>query len=127
MYPSEGDLNWNEYYGSLSYSFFSVGIAYSDEVYGNDKDDGIYYSASFDYDLPYEVALSAGVGYYDYDSKVFGKGNPDSATDYHIGVSKELIGFGFDLTYYDTDSDAEDLYSDDWAGDRIVFTISKSM
>jgi len=126
MYPSEGDLNWNEYYGSLSYSFFSVGIAYSDEVYGNDKDDGIYYSASFDYDLPYDVAFSAGVGYYDYDfddSTI----DPDNATDYRIGVSKELAGFGFDLTYYDTDSDGEDLYGKDLAEGRVVFTISKSM
>ena len=134
MYPGtssasrggSGDLDWNEVYASLSYSLFNVGVAYSSDVY-NTSETGVYYSAGIDYDLPYEVALSAGVGYYDYDSKVFGKGNPDSATDYHIGVSKELIGFGFDLTYYDTDSDAEDLYSDDWAGDRIVFTISKSM
>ncbi|HHA18940.1 MAG TPA: hypothetical protein ENK70_04465 [Methylophaga sp.] len=109
MYPSEGKLNWNEYYGSLSYSFFSVGIAYSDEVYGNDKDDGIYYSASFDYDFD--------------DSTI----DPDNATDYRIGVSKELAGFGFDLTYYDTDSDGEDLYGKDLAEGRVVFTISKSM
>ncbi|RKZ78942.1 MAG: hypothetical protein DRQ35_05140 [Gammaproteobacteria bacterium] len=125
IYPGE-NYGWNEGYGSLSYSLFNVGVAYSGSVYDT-SETGVYYSAGFDYDLPYDVALNAGVGYYDYDSKVYGKGNPDSATDYHIGVSRDFFGFGFDLTYYDTDSDAEDLYSDDLADSRVVFTISKSM
>ncbi|MFT6920746.1 MAG: hypothetical protein ACJA2G_003399 [Cognaticolwellia sp.] len=127
IYPdSEPDYSWNEFYGSLSYSFFNVGVAYSNDVYGSDET-GVYYSAGFDYDLPMAIALSAGVGYYDYDTVVYGAGNPDSATDYHIGVSKDLAGFGFDLTYTDTDSDASTLYGDGATDGRVVFTISKSM
>lgn len=126
IYPDTNNGDWNEFYGSLSYSFFNVGVAYSSDVYGSDED-GIYYSAGFDYDLPMDIALSAGVGFYDYDTNVFGAGNPDSATDYHIGVSKELAGFGFDLTYTDTDSDAATLYGDGVTDGRVVFTISKSM
>ena len=30
MYPSEGSLNWNEYYGSLSYSLFTAFVGYTD-------------------------------------------------------------------------------------------------
>ena len=122
MYPDEGELNWNEFYASLSYSYFSAGVAHSDDVYGSDED-GTYYSLGFDYDLPVGgLALSAGVGYYDYDKAV----SDEDHTDYRIGISKEMIGFGFDLTYFGMDSDGEDAYGD-LADDRVVFTISKSM
>ena len=58
--------DWNEYYLGLSYSLFSAGVAYTDDVYGSDED-ATYYSLGFDYDLPMNVALSLGYGYYDYD------------------------------------------------------------
>lgn len=122
IYPGTEDGDWTEFYGSLSYSFFSVGVAHSSDVYGSDEN-GTYYSLGFDYDLPYGVALSAGYGYYDYDDSVA----EDSPSDYRIGVSKEMAGFGFDLTYTDTDSDGEDLYGDNIADGRLIFTISKSM
>ena len=121
-----GDLDWNEFYGFLSYSFFNIGVAYSGD-FANSSETAIYYSAGFDYDLPQEFALSVGAGLYDYDEDIYGSNSPDSAVDYHLGVSKEFIGFGFDLTYYDTDSDAEKLYGKDTSGSRFVFTISKSM
>jgi len=121
IYPGSEGLDWNEFYGSLSYSFFNVGVAYSGDVY-NSSETGIYYSAGFDYDLPGEVALSAGVGLYDYDDEV----SDDNHTDYHIGLSRDFIGFGFDVSYYGMDSDGRDAYGD--SGDsRFVFTISKSM
>jgi uncharacterized protein (TIGR02001 family) len=120
------DYDWTEVYGSISYSFFSVGVAHSNNVYDTDET-GTYYTLGFDYDLPMDIALSAGVGYYDYDKKVFGAGSPDSATDYHIGVSKDFAGFGWDLTYIDSDSDAEKVYGDSLTDSRLVFTISKSM
>jgi len=119
IYPGE-DYSWNEVYASLSYSFFSVGIAHTTDVYGGDED-ATYYSAGFDYDLPYDVALSAGIGYYDYDET-----GVDDQTDYRLGISKELIGFGFDLTYIGMDNDGEDA-NGNLADDRVVFTISKSM
>lgn len=120
MYDGE-DYDWNEFYGSVSYSFFTAGVAYSGDVYGTDET-GVYYSLGFDYDLPMEIALSAGIGYYDYDEAV----STDNHTDYHIGLSKDMIGFGFDVSYYGMDSNGEDAYGN-VADDRIVFTISKSM
>ncbi|MBL1320982.1 MAG: hypothetical protein COA63_007980 [Methylophaga sp.] len=125
-YYAGENYDWNEYHVSAGYSFFSASINYSNNVYDS-SEKGIYYTLGFDYDLPMDIALSAGVGYYDYDKKVNGAGNPDSATDYHIGVSKELAGFGWDLTYIDSDSDAEKIYSDSLTDSRLVFTISKSM
>ena len=125
LYPDEGGFNFWEFYGSVGYSFFGVGVAYSDDVYGTDET-GTYYSGTFDYGLPYDVALSAGIGYYDYSKKVFGDGSPDSVTDYRIGISKEFFDLGFDITYYDTNSDGKDLYGK-LGGDRWVFTVSKSL
>lgn len=126
MYPGTDDGDWNEYYASLSYSFFSAGVAYSSDVYGS-SEDGTYYSLGFDYDLPMGLALSAGYGYYDYDKNVFGVAAADSAADYRIGLSTEVVGFGVDLTYTDSDSDGEDLYGDNVADGRLIFTVSKSL
>ncbi len=124
IYPGE-NYDWNEVYASLSYSFFSIGVAHSGNVYDS-SESGTYYSAGFDYDLPAGIALSAGIGYYDYDDDVFGA-TEDSAVDYRIGLSKEMAGFGFDVSYFDTNSDGEDLYGKDLAEGRVVFSISKSM
>lgn len=126
MFPGTEGVNWNEVYGSLSYSYFSLGVSHSGDVYGS-SETGTYYNLGFDYGLPAGINLSAGVGYYDYDEDVFGASNPDSANDYRVGLSKDFAGFGFDLSYTDTDSDGEDLYSDDLADGRFIFTISKSM
>jgi uncharacterized protein (TIGR02001 family) len=120
IYDSES-YDWNEVYASLSYSYFSVGVAHSGSVYDS-SEDGTYYSAGFDYDLPYGIAFSSGIGYYDYDSDV----SDDDHTDYRIGISKEMIGFDFGLTYTGMDSDGEDAYGD-LADDRVVISISKSM
>lgn len=126
IYPDEV-YNWNEVYASLSYSFFSVGIAHSGSVYDTSKS-GTYYSASFDHDFD-GIALSAGIGYYDYNDDVLDDDDEfdDSAVDYRIGLSKELAGFGFDVSYLGTNDDGEDLYGEDLAEGRVVFTISKSM
>jgi len=120
IYPGE-DYDWNEFYGSLSYSIFSVGVAHSSDVYGS-SESGTYYSAGLDYSLPGDFSLSAGVGFYDYDDEV----SEDDHTDYRVGISRDFVGFGFDVTYYGMDSNGEDAYGD-VADDRVVFTISKSM
>ena len=120
IYPGE-DYDWNEFSVSLGYSIFSVGVAHSGNVYDSGES-GTYYSAGIDYALPADFSISAGIGFYDYDDKV----SADDHTDYHVGISKEFIGFGFDLSYFGMDDDGEDAYGD-LADDRIVFTISKSM
>ena len=120
MYPGTDSLDWNEYYASLSYSIFTAGIAYTDKIYGGDKD-ATYYSLGFGYDLPMNVALSANYGYYDDESA---DNNP---TDYSIGLSTEMVGFGLNLTYTDTDSDGEALYGENIADGRLIFTVSKSL
>jgi uncharacterized protein (TIGR02001 family) len=126
LYPSANGLDWTEFTLGLSYSIFSASVSYSDDVYGSDED-GIYYNLSASYDLPAGFAVSAAVGYYDYDDAI----SSDGQTDYSIGISKELAGFGFDLSYIGMDSDGKSFNTTasgtELADGRFVFTISKSM
>jgi uncharacterized protein (TIGR02001 family) len=126
MYPgtdSGVDYDWLEFNGSLSYGPATLSINYSDDVFNSDET-GVYYNLSAEHEIE-GFTLAAGVGYYDFDSGVFGSALPDSYVDYHVGVSTSYVGLDWDLSYYDTDSDGEDLFGD-WADGRIVFTASKS-
>lgn len=129
IYPGTAagvDYDWNEYHVGLSYSYFSASVNYSDEVYGS-KYDAIYYTLGAAYEFENGVGIDANVGYYDYDTGYFGVGTPDNALDWNIGVSKEFVGLGFDLRYYDSDSDLEKQWGTNSPSDSVVFTISKSM
>lgn len=119
-YPSasDEDLDFTEIYGSVSYSFLTAGIAYTVDADSDALEDSIYYSLGAGYDIG-AISLAAGVGYYDYDDDT-------EYTNYYVGASTEFAGFGFDLTYTDTNNDGEDLFGDA-ADDTVIFTISKSM
>lgn len=122
IYPGAGGSgDFNEVYGSLSYSYFSFGIAHSSNFL-NSGDDGTYYNLGFEYGLPYEITLFAGIGYQDLDSDI-----GESYTDYLIGVSKTFADLDFAVTWTDTDSDGEDFAGDKDLVDNIfTFSVSKS-
>lgn len=122
MFPGE-DYNWNEVYGSLSYSIFTASVAYSGDTLGSGED-GYYYSLDAGYDLPMGLNLYGGIGYYDADEQTFTDGI-DNYSHYWVGVSKDLAGFTFDLSYQDSESDAEDIYGDR-AEETFLFSVSKS-
>jgi len=134
IYNSES-YDWNELYASLSYSYFSVGVAHTDDVYGTDED-ATYFSASFDYDLPwYDIALSAAVGYYDYDSGVyilvdendnFISTSSEEHVDWSIGLSKSIAeGVDFGLTYTGMDSDGDEGNGKN-ASDKLTISVATS-
>lgn len=126
IYPGTSGGDFNEAYVGLSYSYFSVGVAHSEDVFGS-SEAATYYSAGFDYELPYAIGLSATIGYYDYDDYADSIGSTDdSATDWSIGLSKELAGLTFGLTYTDLDSEGEDFYGvrED---SNFVFSVSKEL
>ncbi|MTI62936.1 TorF family putative porin [Methylophaga sp.] len=122
MFPGE-DYNFNEVYGSLSYSIFTLGVAYSSDTLGSGED-GYYYSLDAGYDLPMGLSLYGGVGLYDADEETFTDGI-DDYSHYWIGVSKDVAGFTLDLSYQDTESDAEDIYGD-LAEETFLFSVSRS-
>jgi uncharacterized protein (TIGR02001 family) len=126
-FPEIEDFDYFETYAFLSYSFLSAGVSYSWELGDADWDgaeDNVYYQLDASHDFG-PVALSAGVGYLDFDEDPVA--GTDSYANYYIAASKDLAGFGFELKYTDTDSDAEDIYGDGPSDGAFIFTISKSL
>jgi len=113
-YPGDGlggsDLNYSEFYGSLSAYGFKIGINYSGDY--NHDDTAVYSYIGYRRDLPYGVGLSLRVGKYDFKDDTFFKNGAshgeDSYYDWYVGVSKEFLSLQFGLTYTQTDlSDQE--------------------
>jgi len=117
--------DWNEFYGSLSYSYFSVGVAHSGDVYGSGED-GTYYTLGFDTDLPWGgLALSAGVGYYDYDKGAVSATQDREHTDWRIGLSKTINTLDLGLTFTGMDEDAEDDFGKS-TSDKLTLSVATS-
>jgi len=98
------DANFTEYYLGLSYEGFGVSYAFGDEFGDN-------LELSYGYDFDQGFTLSAAWGDYE-----------DAWQYWRVGISGELEGIGWDISFWDTDLD------DDPLGDsRIVFSLSKSL
>jgi len=111
-FPDE-DYDAFEVYGFVSYSFLSAGASYSVDLFdADDQEDNVYYQLDASHDVG-AISLAAGVGYWDLDA------TNEDPTNWYIGASTELAGFGLDLTYHDTDIDGSD--------ESLVFTVSMSM
>jgi len=123
-----------EWTANVSYSYFSAGYAYSPSWFGS-HDSSNYVHAGFDYDeLPMGLALSASVGssFGDAYDKKNGDGDNDfEYIDYKIGVSKDIVGVTFDLSYVGNDLSKKECNSygyDDKKGncdDRVILSVSK--
>jgi uncharacterized protein (TIGR02001 family) len=123
-YPSEEALDFFEVYGSVSYSFVTFGVAYTAWADTEEAEDNVYYTLDLSHDIG-NYTVAAGVGYYDFDDEDFY--GEDSYTNYYVGVSTEFAGFGLDLTYSDTNDDADDVFGDELADGTFIFTISRSL
>jgi uncharacterized protein (TIGR02001 family) len=122
-FPGTDGANWNEAYLGLGYSHFSLKVSHSGDALAT-SESGTHYLLGFDYDLPMDIGFHANYAFYDLDDDI----NDDTLQDYNLGVTKNLVGFDFDLTYFKTLSDAEDFVGDNNLTDsRFVFTISKSL
>ncbi len=130
------EYDFNEVYLGASYKTHGVGLSakfsYSDDFFGtaattppNDKS-AYYAEAGISYDLPQDILIAAHYGHTDgshFNTNVTGR--PDNYDDYSVGVSKELLGFGMDLSFYGTDRAGRTLNGDN-ADERVVFSLSKS-
>lgn len=115
----------DEFYVSLSYSYFSAGYAYSPDWFGSDEKSH-YAHIGFDYDLPNGIGLSASVG------RSFGDAYDDHEyTDYKIGINKDFFGINFDLSYVDNDLSTSECnaygYSKSNCDGRLILTASKAI
>ena len=124
LYPSTDDLDFNEYYAKFSMASgqttFNASIYYSNEVFGTDND-SLYYATGIDFAINKKITLSGSVGLYDFENSI-----PDNYVDWKIGLAYELDGWGFDLSYTDTNDDGETLFGNNADG-KAVFTISRSL
>ena len=111
-YPNDTGKNFEEVYGSVSFSDVTIGFATSDDWFNG--------TGSYDYlYADYSMALSDtfGLGFH------YGThSGAEAYDDYAISLSTEAAGLGFDLSWISTD-EAEGAYADN----EFVLTISKSM
>ena len=110
--PNTTDVDFEEFYVGVSKDFdvFEAGLSFSYD----DDNDADYWDLSGSVPVG-DFSIAAHYGWYNFD-------NAADYEDWSIGASTELGGFGFDLTYTDTDVD-----NDPTADDRVIFTVSKSL
>ena len=113
-YPQNASSeDFEEFYGSVSYSDVTIGFATSSDWYNSTGDYTYFYA---DYGVALSEDFSLGFHY--------GTSNADNADneydDYSVSLSTEAVGLGFDLSLITTDNDA-------YADNELVLTISKSL
>ena len=117
-FADDNDIDFGELYLGLSWGMVSAKVSWDPD------NKNTYLEAGLEYDVKDYFTLAAHIGTYQFDQD-FAPGT-DSYVDWSIGASKEIGGFGFDLTYYDTNSDGE-AFAGNLADSRVVFTISKDL
>ena len=125
---SHGNYDYDEVYFGLSYDFANVAYApsvagkvyYSPDFFG-ETGDAYYIDGSVGFSLPYEVSLNTHVGYQYIDNN----GGPSTEyVDWKVGLSKEVFGFGLDVSYTAVDDQAS-VCGSTLCGDKVIFTISR--
>ena len=128
-YPGDDGAkgDYAEIYASLDWKDFSLGIAYSDDYYG-ETGDFRYLSADYNPALGGGFELSLHLGYNEVEQGGgFLSSRQSTYTDYSIGISKELLGILFGLAYTGTDLEDEDVFDTEWGSGTAVFSTSKSL
>ena len=123
------EFSYNEVYGSVSYSGAKVGLAYSNDYFG-ETGKFLYVYTDYSHELMENLTGSVHVGWNKFDNDGKNKflaaaGNSDAYFDYKAGLSTELKGIGFEAAYIGGDSIAEAAYGEGAQG-RVVVTASKS-
>ncbi len=121
---AEGD--YQEVYGSISLWDLSLGVAYSDDYYG-ETGDFFYYQAGYSLGLTDNLSLDLHVGYNDLDEEGFLSDGATSYTDYSIGLTATWLAVDWSLAWVGTDLDKSEVFGTDWGDDTAVFTVSKSL
>lgn len=99
-YPDGNDLDFGEVYGSVEWSFISVGIsttAHSD--WSSNFGDDIYIEANFTFEILSDIELGLHLGSYNFDGGL-------DYQDYNVSLSKS--GFSFMLSQVSEDKIDDD-------------------
>jgi uncharacterized protein (TIGR02001 family) len=128
LYPRAGsarDDNYYEAYGGLTYKMFGIKNWYSPDFFGA-TGNADYLEGNLNFTLPYDVGLGLHLGYQWIEDNA--KAGVPDYTDWKVSLSKTLGGFGFALSYVDTNiNQSECAGGQTICGARAVFAISKSM
>ncbi|EMR12727.1 hypothetical protein MPL1_08913 [Methylophaga lonarensis MPL] len=138
IFPGASDLNNNEVYGALGYSYFTFSYAYAKNFEGN-SETAHYYNIAFDYELPFfgGVDFTAAYGYQDFSSSlkrvIFeDESSVGGYSDYYIALTKEFVGFDWTLAYTGVDSNGRKYARSDYWGksslakDKFILSLSKT-
>jgi uncharacterized protein (TIGR02001 family) len=135
-YPDGTDYDFAELGGSMTYKWFTLGLAYTFYGQATDApfDDGdFYYYAGFEYsDLPFGLSFSARGGYYDFNhdqvlagtyvsgGQIFEVTDSADYWNYGASIAKDAGEFGtFSLNWDQNDGNTAIGYDDDprfWVG-----------
>nr|VFJ55028.1 MAG: conserved hypothetical protein [Candidatus Kentron sp. DK] len=135
-YPEQNEddgarYNCLEFYGGLEYTFAEAPLqptvgakfSYSGDYFGGD-DEALYSEGSLDLALPQEFGLGFHVGHAAVEgNKTFANGY--DYTHWSVGLSKEVAGFGLDLSYNDTGDKDGPCRGNDLC-QAVVFSVSRS-
>lgn len=123
QYPSTTvDLNWTELNGTLTYAGnYWLSLGYSPEALGSDED-GLYTQLGARFPINDAFRLEAAAGYY-YLQDIYGESylHGQLSAVWTVKAPLELR-----VTAHATDSNAEDIFGEDSAGDRIEAAVQAS-
>ncbi|HKK14284.1 MAG TPA: TorF family putative porin [Gammaproteobacteria bacterium] len=125
-YPNSSSglsYSYNEVYAGGHYRWFSLKDYYSWDFFGG-SGKANYLDLGFTYTLPMDVDLGLHVGRQTVEDNA-NFGYPDY-TDYSIGVSKQMGGFGLGLKYTDTNLSQADCGNTKLCDGQAVVSLSKS-
>jgi len=133
-YPGASYADTDELYISGSMAGFTVSFNYSDELaFVGSTESAWYLAAGYEMDLPMDVGLSLHIGLNDGDAFDGGPGAAfsDNYIDWSVGLSKNIAGLDFGLTYTDLDQSSTD--ETNFCGNssicdgKVVLSVSKSL
>lgn len=123
FYPGGRINDTTEWHIGGSWKWLGVTYYYSKDWFATD-DSASRIEGTFDYELPYEIGLSASI------ANNYGDGVEaffvDSYVDWTLGLSKSWLGVDWGLTYTDTDISASDCGDNDLCDSTFVLSASKS-
>lgn len=134
----DAEYDYWEFMASANYMFdqvaltptFGVGYVYSPD-YSGEEGNLHYGNTTLDLALPMNFGLGFEIGYFNLEGdKLTGNGNGLDGGDgydyvhYRTSIYTNLVGFGLDLSYHNTN---ESDYFGDIGDSRVVFTLSRSL
>ena len=120
----EGD--YQEVYAGLGWEDLSLGLAYSDDYYG-ETGKFWYVYGGYSVSLGMDASLDFHVGFNRLDEKDGFLMDQDAYTDYSISVSRDFAGVNIALAYVGTDLDKAEVFDTKWGEGIIQLTLSRSL